>query len=140
MAAMSTRESLEQYFKRYGESFRDGDQLAGFYGDCAMASTPAFVGCLKGSEEIRAALAGVAQGQIETGMTHLAPLKVEATDFDPLHCWAKVRWGAHFEKTKDRLVEFDISYLLRLSGDRYQILIYVAHQDEQAMRQELGLA
>lgn len=136
---MSIQQEMQEFFRAYGESFKDGIKLSEFYGDCAMASTPSFVGCLKGSGEVRAALENVAKGQVRTGMRSLAPLKVEVTNIDPMHWWARVYWGAKFEKTGDQAIEFDISYLVRKNSDRFVILLYVAHQDEQVMRQKFGL-
>jgi hypothetical protein len=128
------------FFRAYGEAFDDGEKLSGFYGDCALASAPNFVGCLKGKAEIQAALAGVAENQVRTGMTSLVPLKVDTTEIDSIHSWSKVRWGAKFEKTGDRRIEFDVSYLLRRDERKTSILLYVSHQDEQELRQELGIA
>lgn len=134
----SIEAELEAFFRGYGESFADGARLGEFYGDCAMAATPTFYGCLKGEAEVRATLAHVAAEQVRTGMRSLAPLGVEVTPVDARHWWACVRWGATFERTGDRRIEFDISYLVRRTPERLVILLYVAHQDEQAPRERLA--
>jgi hypothetical protein len=136
---MDKKTELLNFFKNYGKSFRDGVQLSKFYGDCALAATPTFVGCLKGIAEVRAALANVAEGQARTGMQSLVPLKIHAAEMDPLHDWTRVDWGAKFKNTGDRLIEFPISYLTRRTEGGFLILAYVAHQDEEKMRRELGL-
>ena len=136
---MSLETEVLRFFTDYGEAFRDGVRLAEFYGDCAMASTPAFVGCLNGEAEVRAALVSVAKEQVRTGMRALVPQKVDVTSVDSIHCWAHVYWGAKFENSQDQLIEFDISYLIRRNSDRLIILLYITHQDDQKMRQELGL-
>lgn len=135
----SSEAELEAFFRGYGEAFQDGAALAGFYGDCAMAATPSFYGVLRGEAEVRSTLVEVAKGQVRTGMRSLAPLAVETTELDALHRWACVRWGATFEKTGDERIEFDISYLVRRTPERHVILLYVAHQDERALREKLGL-
>lgn len=136
MAGMA---DLRLFFEAYGRAFADGAKLAAFYGDCALGATPTFAGVLKGEDEVRAALAGVAEYQLKTGMTSVAPLDVAATELDALHTWAKVRWAATFEKTGARQVEFDVSYLLRRGERGLTILASVSHQDEQQLRAELGL-
>lgn len=61
---MSTQNEITDFFTNYGKAFNDGEKLAQFYGDCAMASSPTFVGCLKGDKEVRAALNHIAMDQI----------------------------------------------------------------------------
>lgn len=136
---MTSQYNLSDFFRAYGRAFDDGNALAEFYGDFAVASAPNFVGGLKGREEILAALSGVAENQVKTGMTSLVPLNVETTEIDSLHFWSKVRWGAQFKKTGQKKIEFDISYLLRRNEQKLLILLYISHQDEQQLRQELGL-
>jgi hypothetical protein len=130
---------LMDFFRSYGEVFNNGTKLSEFYGECAVASAPNFVGCLKGREEVHTALVEVAEYQVKTGMTSLTPLNIDTTDIDPLHCWAKVQWGARFKKTGDKQIEFAISYLLRRNKEKISILLYISHQDELQIRHELGL-
>jgi hypothetical protein len=44
-----------------------------------------------------------------------------------------------FRKTKDRLIEFDVSYLVQKTGSEPKIILFIAHQDEQQAMKELGL-
>src|SRR5688572_26562829 len=114
---------LLDFFRAYGEAFDDGEALSEFYGDFAIASAPNFVGCLKGRDEMQAALTGVAEGQVKTGMTSIVPLKLDTVEIDSLHCWSKVHWGAKFKKTGDKQIEFDVSYLLRRGEKKMSILL-----------------
>jgi hypothetical protein len=136
---MDKKSELLSFFNSYGKSFQDGDKLSEFYGDCALAATPTFVGCLNGSSEVRKALLNVAEGQVKSGMQSLTPLEIEVKELDLMHSWSKVFWGAKFKTTGDRLIKFDISYLTRKTAEGLQILTSVAHQDEAEMRKELGL-
>jgi hypothetical protein len=129
---------LEEFFRLYGESCEEGEEAAEFYGDSAMAVTPAFVGCLKGREEIREAVKGVGAFVETTGMAPLEPMSISVHKIDPLHQWAKVRWQTTFAKTGDKLIQFDISYLVREDLEGYRILLYVSNQDEEKMRSEIG--
>jgi hypothetical protein len=45
---------------------------------------------------------------------------------------ATVTWGAQFEKTGDRILEFEISYLLEKSGEEWRILAYISRSDQAA--------
>ena len=51
----------------------------------------------------------------------------------------KVHWGAKFKKTGDKLIEFDVSYLVQKTGHEPKIILFIAHQDEEKAMEELGL-
>lgn len=136
---MTNETKISNFFKAYGETFDNGEKLSEFYSDCALASAPKFVGCLKGREELCKVLIQISEYQIKTGMTALVPLKIDTSEIDSLHCWSKVHWGARFKKTGDKTIEFDISYLLRINEKKFSILLYISHQDEQQLRQDLDL-
>ena len=51
----------------------------------------------------------------------------------------KVHWGVTFQKTGDKLIEFDVSYLVQKVGKEPKIILFIAHQDEQKAMQDLGL-
>jgi hypothetical protein len=51
----------------------------------------------------------------------------------------KVHFGVTFRKTKDRLIEFDVTYFVQKIGTEPRIIMFIAHQDEQKAMQELGL-
>jgi hypothetical protein len=50
----------------------------------------------------------------------------------------KVHWGITFEKTGNRLIEFDVSYLIQKTEKEPKIILFIAHQDEQKAMEELG--
>lgn len=132
-------DDLKTYFTEYGASAFDAKKTATFYGDFAVTSAPNFIGCLKGKEEINNAFSEIANYQKKTGLISMTPAKVDAQKLDDLHQLAKVSWNAKFEKTGDKVIEFDITYLLRKEKDKPKILLYISHQDEEEMRKELGL-
>ncbi len=51
----------------------------------------------------------------------------------------KVHWGVTFRKTGDKLIEFDVSYLVQKIGQEPKIILFIAHKDEQKAMKELGL-
>ena len=131
---------LNSYFEAYGAAVFDAEKVEGFYDDFAVTSGPTFVGCLKGHDEIRKAFSQIAGYQRQTGLKWMRPADVQEIEIDDLHLLAKVQWNAAFEKTGDKPVSFDVSYLLRKEGESWKILLYISHQDEMKMRQELGIA
>jgi hypothetical protein len=51
----------------------------------------------------------------------------------------KVHWGVTFLKTGDRMIEFDVSYLVQKTGPEPEILLFIAHQDEEEAMRKLGI-
>lgn len=127
-----------KYFRDYGAAFSRPEALASFYGDCALASAPSFVGCLKGKGEILQAMKATASYQEKTGLLSMEPAKVETKALDPLHRMAKVEWKMKFLGAGE--ISLAASYLLREEPHKVVILLYLAHEDEEKKRKELGLA
>ena len=50
-----------------------------------------------------------------------------------------VLWASTFEKTGDRLIEYDVSYIVRKTGRQLKIVMFIAHQDEERAMKELGI-
>jgi hypothetical protein len=51
-----------------------------------------------------------------------------------------VHWAATFKKTGSTPIEFDVSYFVQKTDPRNpKIIMFIAHQDEQAAMKELGL-
>jgi len=64
---------------------------------------------------------------------------LQETPITEQYSLVKVHWGVTFEKTGDKTIEFDVSYLLQKIGTEPKIILFIAHQDEQKAMQELGL-
>jgi hypothetical protein len=50
-----------------------------------------------------------------------------------------LHWGVTFRKTGDKLIEFDVSYIVYQPEDEPSIILFIAHQDEQEAMKKLGL-
>ena len=50
-----------------------------------------------------------------------------------------VRWGITFDKTGNRLIEFDMSYIIQETGNDPRIILLISHEDEEAAMKKLGL-
>jgi hypothetical protein len=50
-----------------------------------------------------------------------------------------VRWGITFDKTGNRLIEFDKSYIIEETGSEPKIILLISHVDEEAEMKKLGL-
>jgi hypothetical protein len=50
-----------------------------------------------------------------------------------------VRWGITFDKTGNKLVEFDRSYIIQVTGGEPKIILLISHEDEETAMKKLGL-
>ena len=50
-----------------------------------------------------------------------------------------VRWGITFDKTGNKLIEFDRSYIIEETGSEPKIILLISHVDEEAEMKKLGL-
>lgn len=73
------------------------------------------------------------------GMRALAVVSIRDVALSPLHTLATVIWAARFDKTGDRSIEFEISYLLERADDEWRILSYISRTDQNAEMAKEGL-
>jgi hypothetical protein len=135
----SFHKRVRLFFDEYGSSFKEPERVAEFYGQCAIAVDPNFVGCLKGEKEILKTMKEISAYQVKTGLRSMTPNAIEIGEIAPPHYMAKVNWGALFEKTGNRLITFDVTYLIREHQETFQILTSISHEEEHKLRKELGI-
>lgn len=73
------------------------------------------------------------------GLRDLRVVSLRDAALSPVHTLATVTWGTRFEKTGDRLIEFEISYLLEQAADEWRILSYISRSDQHAEMANAGL-
>ena len=49
-----------------------------------------------------------------------------------------VHWGVTFEKTGEKPIEFDVSYIVQETDGDPKIILFISHQDEQEAMKKLG--
>ena len=50
-----------------------------------------------------------------------------------------VRWGITFDKTGNKIIEFDTSYIIQEIGNEPKIILLISHEDEETTIKKLGL-
>jgi hypothetical protein len=73
------------------------------------------------------------------GQTSAKILSMDETTISGEYSMVKVHWGATFEKTGKKLIEFDVTYFIQKTGPEPKIIMFIAHQDEEKAIKELGL-
>ena len=133
--------SLDGFFSRYA-ALSLGPQpeaLAGLYAPTFIVGGPqgsqAFTNDVRFVEWLRQ----VANFNRQHGMFALMAMSIRDVTLSPLHTLATVTWGARFEKTGDRIIAFEISYLLEKAENEWRILSYVSRSDQHAEMEKEGL-
>src|SRR5262245_52306551 len=133
--------SLDQFFRRYAELSLgpQPEALAGLYAPTFIVGGPEGSHAFANDSRFLEWLRQVAVFNREHGMRTLTVVSIHQTELSPLHTLANVTWGARFDKTGDRLIEFVISYLLEQSGGGWRILSYISRADQNAEMAKEGL-
>lgn len=73
------------------------------------------------------------------GMSSIKMMSLKEDPIGPDYVNATIHWGAKFEKTGDHVEEFDISYIVHTSLPEPEIILVIAHSDEEETIKRLGL-
>ena len=133
--------SLDRFFGRYGE-LSTGPQpeaLAPLYAATFIVGGPEGSHAFTNDDRFIEWLRQVAEFNRKHGMRALHVMSIRDLTLSPLHTLATVTWGAQFERTGDRLIEFEISYLLERAEDEWRILSYISRADQNAEMAKAGL-
>jgi hypothetical protein len=133
--------SLDEFFKRYAEMSTGPhpETLAGLYAPTFIVASPQGSHAFPNDARFVEWLQQLASFNRQHGLRTLAAVSIREMTLSPLHTLAVVMWGARFEKTGDRLIEFEISYLLEKAADDWRILSYVSRSDQNAEMEKEGL-
>ncbi len=73
------------------------------------------------------------------GQTSAKILSMDETAISTEYSMVRVHWGVTFEKTGNKLIEFDVTYFIQETDAEPKIIMFIAHQDEERAMKELGL-
>src|SRR5688500_15857824 len=106
--------SLNRFFSRYAELSLgpEPEALAGLYAPTCIVGGPQGSRAFANDASFIEWLRQVAAFNREHGMRALSVVSIRETMLSPVHTLATVTWGARFDKTGDRVIAFEISYLL----------------------------
>ena len=135
-----SREEMDQLFRRYEEAFNTLDlkTISGFYADTFISAGPKGVIAQSKTEfEKKAEQAvefyrSVGQNSARIVSKRVIPICNE-------YSIVVIRWGVTFERTGNRLIEFDVSYIVYEKNSSPQIILFISHEDEEEAMKKLGL-
>jgi uncharacterized protein YndB with AHSA1/START domain len=131
---------VQRLFSGYERAFAALDTIktAEFFSDIFISAGPRGAIAQSKAEFLKMAYQA-AEFYRRVGQTSAKILSMQEIPISDQYSMAHVRWSVTFQKTGDRGIEFDVSYLVQKTGPEPQILLFIAHQDEEAAMQELGV-
>jgi ketosteroid isomerase-like protein len=131
---------LEHLFKQYEEAFSrlDFNKIAEFYADSFTSAGPK--GTIAQSKEEFLKMAEKTTAFYKSvGQTSAKLLSTKETPISEQYAMVTTHWGVTFRKTGDKPVEFDISYIVQMTGSEPKIIMFITHQDEDEAMKKLQL-
>ena len=138
----STSGIIARLFEKYETYFRtlNFKEQARLYGRHVIAAGPHGVAYHRNNFLNRFVFnLGMRSFYKRAGMTSVRIMNLEEFQISREYSMVKVHWGAKFEKTGSRIIEFDISYLVRKTAFQPEIILFISHEDEQALFKKYGL-
>ncbi len=126
-------------FSEYEKAFAalDIGKNAALFADTFISAGPRGVIAQNRQEFIR--LAGrAAEFYRGIGQSSARILSLQETIISREYSLFCVHWGVTFRKTGDLVIEFDVSYLVQTRPEP-EILLFVAHEDEEKAMEDLGI-
>jgi hypothetical protein len=133
--------SLDQFFSRYAELSMcpQPEALATLYAETFIAGGPTGSQAYTNDDRFIAWLRQIADFNRQHGMHSLTVVSIRELTLSPIHTLATVTWGARFEKAGDRVIKFEISYLLERARDGWRVLSYISQSDQNEEMTRAGL-
>jgi hypothetical protein len=131
---------VKKLFDEYEKAFNalDVEKQVLFFAEHFISAGPR--GSIAQSRDEFAKMASqAAEFYKSVGQTSAKILSMEETPISDHYSMVKVHWGATFQKTGDKVIEFDVTYFLQKTSGEPKIIMFVAHQDEQKAMEKLGL-
>lgn len=133
--------SLDRFFSRYAQLSLgpQPEALAGLYAPTFIVAAPEGSHAFANDGRFLDWLRQMSAFNRQHGMRSLTVVSIQRIDLSPLHALATVTWGARFDKTGDRMIEFAIHYLLERSDSDWRILSYISRESQNAEMAKAGL-
>jgi hypothetical protein len=133
------KEKLEKLFKEYEKAFDKLDlkTIAEFYAPTFISAGPK--GTIPGTKQDASNKAeDMANFYRNIGHRSGKILSKKIVPISDDYTMVTVHWGEILEKTGDKPVEFDISYIVQETEADPKIILFITHEDEQETMKKLG--
>ena len=133
-------DAIKKLFAEYEEAFNahDVEKQVPFFAEHFI-----FVGLqgsiAQGRDEFAKMASEAAKFYRSIGQKSAKILSMDETTISREYSMVKIHWGVTFEKTGNKLIEFDVTYIIQKTDPEPKIIMFIAHQDEEKAMKELGL-
>jgi hypothetical protein len=133
-----SRDQLDTLFKEYETAFDklDVKTISGYCADCIISAGPkgsiaqTRKGYEKKAEQTNKFYKSVGRNSARIISKRVMPI---CNDYSMV----VVRWGVTFDKTGNKLIEFDTSYIVQETGGEPKIILLISHEDEEIAMKKL---
>ena len=129
---------IKALFEDYGKSFStlDLQNTGKLYAETFIAAGPKGV-ISQSRREFEANAEKAAAYYRKVGQKSAEIKSMKETWFGGSYVMVTIHWAAHFERL-DEPYEFDVSYLVQLTGKEPKIILFISHEDEEEAMQEVA--
>ena len=129
---------IKTLFEDYGKSFSALDlrNTAKVYADDFIAAGPKGV-ISQTRKEFDANAEKAAEYYRKVGQERAEIKSMKETWFGNDYAMVTIHWAAYFKKL-DKPYEFDVSYLVDLTGKDAKIILFISHEDEEEAMKEVA--
>ena len=135
-----SRDQLDTLFKEYETAFDklDVKAISGYCADSFISAGPkGSIAQSRKDYEKKAEQANKFYKSVGRNSARIISKRVMPICND--YSMVVVRWGITFDKTGNKPIEFDISYIIQETGSDPKIILLISHEDEEAAMEKLGL-
>ena len=135
-----SREQLDTLFKEYETAFDklDVKTISGYCADSFISAGPkGSIAQNRKDYEKKAEKASKFYKSVGRNSARIISKRIMPICND--YSMVVVRWGVTFDKTGNKLVEFDRSYIIQETGSEPKIILLISHEDEEAAMKKLAL-
>ena len=133
-------ESIKKFFREYEKAIAalDIEKTVAYFADSFILAGPR--GAIAPTKAEFLELSQQAnQFYRSVGRTSAKILSLDETPISNEFSMVNTHWGLTFQKTGDRVIESDITFLVQKTGSEPKIITFIDHQDSEKTYQELGL-
>jgi len=135
-----SREQLDTLFKQYETSFDKLDikALSNYCADTFISAGPRGT-IAQTKEEFEEKGKEAVKFYRSVGRNSAKIISKRIMPISDCYSMVVVRWGVTFEKTGARPIEFDITYIVQMTGEAPRIILFISHEDEEAAMKRIGI-
>jgi hypothetical protein len=132
---------IREFFARYANASLNGDAatIAALYGENFIMIGPNGSQAFANDQKFLDWLGGVQDFNKQSGMEKIWVRNIDSRGIGNHITQASVTWGSQFASTGNRIIEFDLHYLLEKFEAGLKIIMYISDEDQQQLMKDNGI-